>query len=115
MELKEFIKIGISSIVDAINELNDELPDGAVASPSSARVMIDGNQTMLVSRKNGQDSGLIHNVEFDLSIADTKTKSTGGDVGVKIIEVNLNNYTGNETCNRIKFSIPVVYPSPKAK
>ncbi len=115
MELKEFIKIGINSIVNAINELNDALPDGVIVSPPSARVMIDGNQTMLVSRKNGQDSGLIHNAEFDLSIADAKTKSTGGDVGATIIEVNLNNSTGNETRNRIKFSIPVVYPSPETK
>lgn len=115
MELKEFIKIGISSIVSAINELNDELPDGVVVSPASARVMIDGTDTMLVSRKDGQDAGLIHNVEFDLSIADAETKEAKGGSAIKIIQVNLSKSTGNETHNRIKFSIPIVYPSPKAK
>lgn len=118
MELKDFIKGTITAITEAVSELNNELSDkGVVVSPGSARLLTKGNNDSdrYVCTVDRKDYGLIHDVEFNLSISETDNTNAGGGIKIKVIDVGISNSAGKITSNNIKFSIPVVYPSPKTQ
>lgn len=113
MELKEFIKTAISDITGAISELQSELQNGAVVSPSMPQS---------ISTKTIDEDGanrLISNVEFDvaLTIGNTDTVSGNAKVGIQIFSAKLggDNQSRTENVSRLTFSVPVIYPTAKIK
>ena len=113
MELKEFIKTAISDITSAISELQSELQNGAVVSPSMPQPI--STKTIDVDGANR----LISNVEFDvaLTIGNTDTSSGNAKVGIQIFSAKLggDNQSRTENVSRLTFSIPVIYPTHKVK
>lgn len=109
MDLKDFIKETIKGIVIATNELNQELADyGAIIDPHSVYFENVSN-VMYHKSKPEQNGSLIHNVEFCLTVAESKELNAKGGIGIKVIDGGISHTTGNENHNTVKFSIPVVY------
>lgn len=59
--------------------------------------------------RSEQSGSLIHNVEFCLTVAESKEHNAKGGFGIKVIDGGVSHTTGNENHNTVKFSIPVVY------
>lgn len=109
MDLKDFIKETIKGIVIAINELNEELADyGAIVDPHSVYFENVSN-VMYHKPRQEQNGSLIHNIEFCLTVAESKELNTKGGIGIKVIDGGASRTTGNENHNTVRFSIPVVY------
>jgi len=112
MELKDFIKGSITSIVESIGELNEELKDkGVIIAPGDGDILINGNPVNPVyttKPKEGRRE-LIYNIDFNLSVTESKSYKAGGDAKIYVIGGGLSKKTGIESLNNIKFSIPVVF------
>ena len=115
MELKEFIKEVILDITNAIDELKSELPNDAIIAPTNSNT----------DQKVNSDVGVLEvsYVDFEVAVTaastdDTK-KSAGGGIKVLAISIGGGTEKGNkelsERISRIKFSIPIVYPSTSVK
>ena len=112
MELKEFIKTALSDITNAVSELQAELQNGAIVSPSVT------NSIANVTVKDPQDNKInrpISKIDFDVAITvgSTDNIEAGGKVGIQIFSAKLggNNENHTENVSRITFSIPVVLPN----
>lgn len=112
MELKEFIKTALSDITNAVSELQAELQNGAIVSPSVP------NSIANVTVKDPQDNKInrpISKIDFDVAITvgSTDNIEAGGKVGIQIFSAKLggNNENHTENVSRITFSIPVVLPN----
>ena len=108
MELKDFIKGVLSDITDAIKESQAELTNGAIINPT-ATSNIDNMIEI------GEERYRLHEVLFDVSVvaAETETSAKSGGINVKIASGGGSNENSHkeEHVSRIKFSIPLVYPS----
>lgn len=116
MELKEFIKQAITSITEAIVELNGELSEtGLIISPTGGVPVsqngYSGNDLFCSYR--GHSYGLIREIRFDLSVAESVTKNAKGGIGISVINAGMGTGTEKESCNRLQFSIPIVLPHGK--
>lgn len=112
MELKDFIKGTITAIAESVKELNEELSTvGVVVNPRSA--MFEGNINKMIHQSNGVASSLIHEIEFNLSVTQAKDTEAGGGIKIFVLSGGLNDKTKIENLNTVKFSIPIVLPSPK--
>lgn len=113
MELKEFIKAAITDITDAISELQGELENGAVVSPSVPH-SVEGKTVC-----QGDYNRLISDIDFDVAITVGSTDSIGGKAkaGIQIISAKMSGNTESrmENVSRMSFSIPVIYPTKKVK
>ena len=81
MELKEFIKTALSDITNAVSELQAELQNGAIVSPSVP------NSIANVTVKDPQDNKInrpISKIDFDVAITvgSTDNIEAGGKVGI---------------------------------
>lgn len=116
MELKEFIKTALSDITNAVSELQAELQNGAIVSPSVP------NSISNVTVKDPQNDKInrpISKIDFDVAITVGSTDNTevGGKIGIQIFSAKLggNNENRTENVSRITFSIPVVLPTCHVK
>lgn len=108
MELKDFIKAAVIGITSAVDELKDELKDkGVVIDPHQAR-FTDGINRM-IHNPPGKAESLIHEVEFNLTVAEMSHTNKGGNMRLKVINAGIGSNTGIESSNTVKFSIPIVY------
>lgn len=114
MELKMFIKTAISDITDAVSELQKELKNGAIVSPSmpnkiAIRTIKDPN--------DGKCNRPISKIDFDvaITIGNTDTVEAGGGVGIQIFSAKIGNVNEEHKGNvsRITFSIPIVLPTQR--
>ena len=112
MNLKEYIKTAISDITSAISELQKELDNGAIVSPSLGKEPKEDNFV-----RSPQDHSCImrlHDVHFDVATTvDTTEKSKiGGGMNIQIFSAGADSKstTRLEHVSRISFSIPVAYP-----
>lgn len=114
MELKDFIKTAISDITNAVGELQNELENGAIISPSLPTPIV--NHTI----KDPNDIKCIREItkiNFDIAITVGNTDKTeaGGSAGIHIFSAKIEN--GNEehteNASRITFTIPIVLPTHK--
>lgn len=111
MELKEFIKTAIADITNAVSELQVELKNGAIVSPSMshpiANMTVKDPDNESVNRKISQ-------VDFSvaLTVCDTDTIESGGKAGIQILSAKIGgeSTTHTENVSRIAFSIPLVLP-----
>lgn len=101
MELKEFIKLALADITNAIKESQTELSNGALINP------IDGSPNQL----GKSDSKII---DFDILVTlnekDDSGKGISANINVLSAKFGKDKSISNETASRIRFSIPVIYP-----
>lgn len=116
MELKEFIKTAIADITGAVSELQNELDNGAIVSPSLPNPI---SNTTVIDPDNDKVNRRISQIDFDVAITvgDTATKEAGGKLGIQIISAKLGgeSQTHTENVSRMSFSIPVVLPTVHVK
>lgn len=116
MELKEFIKTAISDITNAVSELQSELQNGAIVSPSVSNSIAN---VTVVDPQNKESNRPISKIDFDVAIAvgNTDSTKTGGKIGIQILSAKLgsNDEHHTENVSRITFSIPVVLPTCHVK
>ena len=116
MELKEFIKTAISDITGAVSELQTELENGAIVSPSLPNPIAN---TTVIDPENDRINRPISKIDFDVAITvgDTATKEAGGKLGIQILSAKIGgeSQTHTENMSRMSFSIPVVLPTVHVK
>lgn len=102
MELKEYIKETLSQIVDGIIESQKMAEErGALIAPEGYQFKGKGSFGDLVC---------VESVDFEVSIeVKEKTEAKGG-IKSSIIEVFAGKSDNQENCNKVLFSIPIVYP-----
>lgn len=114
MELKEFIKAAISDITDAINELQNEIGGNAIVSPPMP------SPISLKTLKQDGKNRLISDIDFDVAITVGSINSMEGNAGAGILQVfsakvNAGNESRIENISRLRFSIPVIFPTAEFK
>ena len=116
MELKEFIKTAIADITGAVSELQNELENGAIVSPSLPNPI---SNTTVIDPDNDKVNRRISQIDFDVAITvgDTAIKEAGGKLGIQIISAKIGgeSQTHTENISRMSFSIPVVLPTVHVK
>lgn len=116
MELKEFIKTAIADITNAVKELQGELKNGAIVSPSYPHVI--ANSTV-VDPEMGKANRKISQIDFDvaLTVGDSDTIGSNAKVGIQIFSARVGGESKSRTENvsRITFSIPIVLPTAHVK
>ena len=116
MELKEFVKTAIQDITNAVSELQSELKNGSIVSPSMPSAI--ANSTVM-DPDNGSINRKISNIDFDvaLTVGDSGTIERGGKVGIQIFSAKIGgeNKSHTENVSRITFTIPVVLPTAHVK
>ena len=116
MELKEFVKTAIQDITNAVSELQSELKNGSIVSPSMPSTI--ANSTVM-DPDNGSINRKISNIDFDvaLTVGDSGTIESCGKVGIQIFSAKIGgeNKSHTEDVSRITFSIPVVLPTAHVK
>lgn len=116
MELKEFVKTAIQDITNAVSELQSELKNGSIVSPSMPSAI--ANSTVM-DPDNGSINRKISNIDFDvaLTVGDSGTIESCGKVGIQIFSAKIGgeNKSHTEDVSRITFSIPVVLPTAHVK
>lgn len=116
MELKEFIKTALTDITNAVSELQGELQNGAIVSPSMPNPV---SNVTVKDPQNDKINRLISKIDFDVAITVGNTDNTevGGKVGIQIFSAKLggNNENHTENVSRMTFSIPVVLPTCHVK
>lgn len=116
MELKEFVKTAIQDITNAVSELQSELKNGSIVSPSMPSTI--ANSTVM-DPDNGSINRKISNIDFDvaLTVGGSGTIESGGKVGIQIFSAKIGgeNKSHTEDVSRITFSIPVVLPTAHVK
>ena len=111
MELKEFIKGVVADVTNAIKECQDELGNGAIISPTNGETEDD------VDTDKGKLR--ISEIEFEVSVSVSSSNESGGKINVlsAIINggMNCENNNSNENVSKVKFSIPIIYPTCEVK
>ena len=112
MELKDFIKNVLSDITEAIQECQDGKSSPAVISPSNV-----GNGGDFIMTPSGKI--MINKIDFEVTVSAEMGESTSGEVKgmINVISAAIGSKVGtsstgkDESTTKIKFSIPVIYPS----
>lgn len=116
MELKEFIKTALSDITNAVSELQTELQNGAIVSPSVPNPIAN---VTVIDPQDDKINRPISKIDFDVAITvgSTDNIEAGGKVGIQIFSAKLggNNEKHTENVSRITFSVPVVLPNTHVK
>jgi hypothetical protein len=117
MNLKEYIKTAITDITSAISELQDELINGAIVSPS-----LESSPKDCTTIRNPNDPNCIMKlteVSFDVAttIGTNEGKSLGGGFGIQIFSTNIESESATklENVSRISFTIPLALPAYRLK
>ena len=125
MELKDFIKGVVFDITNAVKECQEELDNGAIVSPINGASDENKIKTM-----NGYFK--VSNIDFEVAVSvDTETgeegiakrgievggSALGLQFGAKIGDKSINERIreSNENTSKIRFSIPVIYPTYTGK
>lgn len=116
MELKEFIKTALADITDAVSELQQELKNGAIISPSMPSPIASST---VKDPQNYKIDRLISKIDFDVAITIDSSDNTevGGKVGIQVFSAKIGgtNESHTENVSRMTFSIPVVLPTYHVK
>lgn len=117
MELKDFIKITLTSISGAISESQTELQNkGIIINPEKVGIGKNGEKLL---QNNG--SRYIQNLEFDILVTVQDQKTDNGKAELKVASIiniggGLTQGKSSQNQSRIKFNIPVAFsttPTPK--
>ena len=103
MELKEFIKIALADITNAIKESQSEITNGAIINP------IEGKRQGYNFESSSKP------VHFDICVSTTETDSSGKGIAARINVVSASigkcRTDEIESVSKISFEIPVFYPA----
>jgi len=112
MKLEEFIAESINQIISGITKTHEHAKEkGAAVNPRLERrtKKLSGGQTTV------RAISPIHNVEFDVAVTTTEGKGTKGGFGVFVGPIGAGSQgqsqSSNTSMSRIKFSIPIVFPT----
>jgi hypothetical protein len=108
MELKEFIKETLQQIFEGIHESQVEVKQigGIINPPENLYTDGSGNKSW------GGNS--VSTIDFEIALQEQKGTEKQGRIGVLFSNIGLNGHKktdeSNSSVNRIKFSVPVIYP-----
>ncbi len=112
MELKEFIKTAVADITNAVSELQKELQNGAIVSPS---LQNENKSTTVIDNKNM----ILTQVAFDVAITagGTDTVRGGAKGGLHVFSASVDGSTEEHTENisHVSFTIPIVLPQHRVR
>lgn len=112
MELKDFIKTALTDITNAVSELQGELKNGAIVSPSLPKVV---DKTIEIDNKNV----ILTQVAFDVAITaggtDMIKGGAKGGLNVFSAKVDGSNEEHTENVSHVSFSMPIVLPQHRIK
>ncbi|MDO9186822.1 MAG: hypothetical protein Q7W13_12490 [Bacteroidia bacterium] len=112
MDLKDFIKNTISSISTAITESQTELAEkGVIVNPERMEIGKNGEKLL---RSDGWR--YIQSLEFDILVGVEEQQNGNGKAELKVAGIlniggGLTEQSTNQNQNRIKFNIPVAFPT----
>lgn len=117
MNLKEYIKTAITDITSAISELQAELDNGAIVSPSLESTAKEGTTIKHPDVPNCIMK--LTEVAFDVAttIGTTEGKNLGGGLGIQIFSANIGSESATklENVSRISFTIQLALPVYRLK
>ncbi|CAN5315140.1 hypothetical protein BH09BAC5_BH09BAC5_07620 [soil metagenome] len=114
MDLKTFIKNTITSISEALVEAQNELSSkGVIINPEKVEIGKNGEKLL---RSDGWR--YVQNLDFDILVAVEEGEGAKGGAGLNVaglisIGGELSESNKNQQSNRIKFIIPVAFPTNK--
>lgn len=115
MELKDFIKGVIKDVTDAVKESQDTLDNGAIISP------INSKASEVIRSTRGDLK--ISYIDFEVAVTAGTSTGINGEIGggIKVLssfigsKIDAGNKETNENVSKVKFSMPVVYPTAGVK
>jgi len=116
MNLDTFIKEALTNIIAGIIDAQEIVESkNAYINPVGGGIRFKEIQNEGISPEGHRTS----TIEFDLSVTVQETNTKQGEIGVKISIINLgvggDSATSNLSVNKIKFSIPVLFPFQEFK
>tara|TARA_R110001606_G_scaffold396782_1_gene571574 strand:+ start:1335 stop:1691 length:357 start_codon:yes stop_codon:yes gene_type:complete len=116
MELKDFIRETFVQISKGIEEANQELKDSsAIINPNNVYVNSDARQNYGRLDESKNYDRIVESVTFDVAVSASDNSEAGGKFAIKVgsIELGANSKQSeaNKAESRIKFKIPMVFPS----
>lgn len=114
MNLQEFIQSALSEIVAGVAGAREEAQKHG-ASIGSMQLYGHVKEAKIITN---EDDKPVTQIEFDIALADSSGTSTKGSIGVFLGSVGLGSQGASQaettSHSRIKFSVPVAFPSHKA-
>ena len=114
MNLQEFIRTGLTEVVAGVAEAREEAQKHGAA-VGSMKLYGYVKEAKVITNDDDQP---VTQIEFDIALADTSGTSTKGGIGVFLGSVGLGSQGASQaessSHSRIKFSVPVAFPSYKA-
>ena len=117
ISLEDLVHHSLSQIVKGVKSAQEDTKDvGGEIVPTG--LYMRGGENQLVTFKPGY--GIVQNVEFDVALTSTETTSKGGGAGIGVgvplgatinIELQKKLAKSQTVLNRIKFNVPVLFPS----
>lgn len=116
MELKDFIRESLVQISQGIEEANEVLKDStAMVNPNNVYVNSGDRQNYGRLDEAQKYNRIVEVVEFDVAVTARDENEAGGRFGIKVgvIELGANGKQteSNKAESRIKFKVPMVFPS----
>lgn len=113
MELKEFITLALTSIIDGVKDAQKETSDGKEGEVNPSLM----THTSILHEQGRQISGngkLVQSVKFDVAVTATEGTGTKGGIGIFMGAVNLGSQgeskASQATVSRIQFEVPISLP-----
>ena len=112
MKLEDFVAETINQIISGINKThNNAKENGATVNPK----LESRTRTLSTGETKVEARSPIHTVEFDVAVTTMEEKGIKGGIGVFIGPVGIGSQGKTESSNtsmsRIKFSVPVIFPT----
>lgn len=116
MDLQSFIQASIVQIANGIAGANGELKQiGAVVNPRNLYPDKNGAPNYGYIGSKGDAPRLVEFVEFDVAISVSQESEKGGNIGLMVgalgIGVGGKSADENSSVSRIKFKLPVAWPT----
>jgi len=124
MELKDFVGTTIEEISRGILEASKQLQDtNAIVSPLDFRINTQESQAFGRTKNNEfeevseKGTRVVQKVDFDIAVTVDETDKTNAGAKISVLSIGLGGKIESAlktgTSSRIKFSVPVVFPSKK--
>lgn len=114
MELKEFVIETISSLADAVGELQEKYKEqGVIINPPTAQ---SGSDVMQLDSSN-YTFRRVQNIQFDVAVtvsSETKKEGAGGlKLGIQVVSASLGGEAAQSNSSsqvsHVKFEVPIAY------
>ncbi len=123
MDLKDFVKSSLHQIAEGMIEANEALT-GTDAIVNPADIVVNSENSQAYARtlasnstRDPNDSRIVEKVSFDVAVTVKEGKAKDAGIKVSVMSVGLGVGGKSETSSgsesRIKFSVPMVFPTKK--